>query len=96
MAQDGRVMTRYFDRFEISMTKAEAGAMSHQGPCDDDVDAHLSLPKFVRQFRKINPEDIRAELKGYGAWDKEELADDAQNQARILWIAAGDIKEGNI
>jgi len=70
--------------------------MSHSGPCDDDVDAHLFLPKFRRQFRKIDPEDIRAELKeyGYGAWDAEELADDAKNQARILWIAAGDINEG--
>jgi hypothetical protein len=30
----------------------------------------------------------------YGAWDETELADDAQNKARILWIACCDFRAG--
>ncbi len=36
---------------------------------------------------------LRAELREYGAWDDEQLADDAANWDRIVWIAAGDILE---
>lgn len=51
--------------------------------------------KIRRQLEKINPEDLKRELREYGAWDDEELADHAQNLQRILWIAAGDITERN-
>jgi hypothetical protein len=36
---------------------------------------------------------LSAELKEYGAWDAEELADHEQNLQRILWLASGDITE---
>jgi len=82
-------MTRYFNRFAISMTKAEASAMYHE----DELLAHLALPKFRRQFAKISPDDIRAQLREYDEWDDDELADDGANQERILWITAGDVLE---
>jgi len=46
-------------------------------------------------MKKINPADIAAELKDYGAWDETELADYDANIQRILWIAAGNIREEN-
>lgn len=88
-------MEALFERFVINMTKQQAESASHQGDCDMDVTALLESPNIRRQFKKISPDSIRAELKEYGAWDAEELADDAQNQNRIVWIAAGNIT-GNI
>lgn len=87
-------MTACYNHFALNMTKAEASAMSHRGDCEADVRAHLALPKFRRQFAKIDPDDIRAELKESGAWDAEELADHEENCVRMLWVAACDIREG--
>ena len=84
-------MEALFERFVINMTKAQAESASHPGACDMDVTVLLESPNICRQLKKINPDSIRAELKEYGAWDAEELADDAQNQKRIVWIAADNI-----
>jgi hypothetical protein len=54
----------------------------------------LQNKKIQRQLAAISPETIQQELAEYGAWDKEELKDEKQNQARIIWIAAGNICEG--
>lgn len=59
----------------------------HQGKCDDDVkDAAPS-------FDVDDYEALREHLKGYGAWEDEELEDDQENLERLLWIMAGDIQE---
>lgn len=59
---------------------------SAPGPVDSAVASHVS--------RFEAPEDAtRAYLKAFGAWDAEELADHAANMARLLWIAACDIRE---
>lgn len=79
--------------FSLQMTREQAESASHPGPCDDDVKALADLPKIRRQLDKISPEDIRAELKEYGAWDDIELADDQQNRLRLVWIAAGNIRD---
>ena len=82
-----------FNRFEIKMTKEQAKSASHRGRCDDDVEALLKEPTIARQFKKIDMSDIRAELKEYGCWTDEELANDEDSLNRILWIAAGNIVE---
>lgn len=82
-----------FNRFEIKMTLEQAKSVSHQGQCDEDVKFLSQEKAIARQFKKINPDDIRAELKEYGAWDEIELSDDAENIQRILWIAGCNIKE---
>jgi len=84
-----------FNRFELQMTMAQAESASHQGRCDDDVAALVRVPAIRRQLDNIGPEKIAAELKEYGAWDSDELADDAANRERIVWIAAGDIAENS-
>lgn len=80
----------------LNMTKAQAAGASHPGPCDSDVEALCKVPGIARQLRKIDPATLAKELKEYGAWDSEELADHEANLRRFVWIAAGDIIEGNI
>lgn len=81
-------------RIELQITKAQAANASHQGRCDDDVKALSEAPAIRRQLAKLTPELVRAELKEYGAWDEAELSDHAQNLQRLLWLACGDIKDG--
>jgi len=83
-----------FNRFEIEMTKAQAESASHSGDCDADVIILLRLPKIKSQLKKISDEDLHAELKDSGAWTEAELNDRQTNEKRIIWIAAGDIREG--
>jgi hypothetical protein len=84
-------MHAYFNRFIISMKKTQAAGASHQGQCIDDVRDLLENKSIERQLNKIDPDDIRAELEEYGAWEREELSDNAANRERIIWIAAGNI-----
>lgn len=86
--------TAYFNRFTIDMPREAALDCSHQGACDEDVShwapklkitAHNGMPATCDQIRK--------ELKEYGAWDAEELADDEANLHRIVWCAACNIRD---
>lgn len=78
---------------ELSMTIDDAESGSHQGQCDDDVAELVKLPYIAEQLDKIDPEQIRAGLKEFGAWDAEQLADDYENRKRAVWQAACDIRE---
>jgi hypothetical protein len=86
-------MDAYFNRFTITMTKKQAESASHPGACDSDVAILLNTPSIRRQLDKIPAPDIAEELREYGAWDKAELTDEQANRARIIWIAAGNIRE---
>ena len=79
--------------FSLGLTREDAEAMCHPGPCDAEVSAGSEVPYIAEQLAKLDPEDLRQELEQYGAWDAEELANHAQNLQRILWIAAWDIVE---
>ena len=80
-------------RIELKMTLKQAEMASHQGECDDDVHFLSKLPSIARQLAKIDAGVLRAELEEYGAWDETELANHDQNLQRILWLAAGDIRD---
>lgn len=82
-----------FNRFEIKMTKDQAHTGSHPGPCDNDVEYLLTLPAIKKELKKISDVDLAAELKECGAWDNEQLKDRQENEARIIWLAAGQITE---
>jgi hypothetical protein len=82
-----------FNRFEIEMTKKQAASASHSGACDDDVAALLLIPRIKRQLATIPDDTLAAELQEYGAWDEKELSSRTDNEARIIWLAAGDIVE---
>ena len=84
-----------FERFELRMTRAQAESASQPGKdAAEDVAELLKDRRITRQLDKIGPDPIRAELADYGCWDDDELADDEANRERIVWLAAGDIKEG--
>jgi hypothetical protein len=51
------------------------------------------VPAIAEQLAKLDSGTLSAELKEYGAWDAEELADHDENLQRILWLAARDIHE---
>jgi hypothetical protein len=78
---------------ELQMSLDDAESASHQGQCLDDVRALAQMPHIKTQLDSLDPSEVAKELKGYGAWDDEELADHDENMLRLLWIAAGDIKE---
>lgn len=79
-----------FNRFELELPEDCIEQCDHPGACDDDVE-HWA--KKLQRPDAITPEKLRAELKEYGAWDGEELADDDANWRRIIWLAAGNINE---
>jgi hypothetical protein len=80
----------------LNISKADAAGASHQGQCDADVDALSGKASIARQLAKIDPDTLRADLREYGAWDDDDLADHDQNLQRLLWLACGDIVEGNL
>ena len=81
-------------RIELKLSRAQASSGSHQGACDDDVAELRRGPSIARQLDKIDVELLKGELREYGAWEDEELADHDQNLSRILWLACGDIVDG--
>ena len=83
-------------RIELNITRRQAGTLPPHGQQDAAVEALARDPKIARQLRKIDPAVLKAELVQYGAWSDEELADHQQNLIRYLWIAAGDVREGNV
>ena len=80
---------------ELQLTKKEALRGAHSGDCDGDVKALAKKPHIAKQLKKLDPDLVRRELKEYGAWDGDERKDHAQNLIRLLWIACGDIADGN-
>ena len=51
----------------------------------------MDEPRYRRQLAKLDPDAVRDEMRGYGACDESELADDAMNLVRLFWIACGNI-----
>ena len=82
-------------RIEIEMSFEQAESASHSGSCDDDVLALSNVPAIKKQLENIDIEVLKNELSEFGAWDDKDLMDYEQNIQRILWIAAGDISDGN-
>jgi hypothetical protein len=82
-------------QIELNITKSQAAGASHQGACDESVLALSKEKTIARQLAKIDPAILASELKEYGAWDETELADHDQNLQRLLWLACGDINDGN-
>ena len=84
---------KQYDGFHIALTKPDYERINQPGRSDETVKEILQKKYVARQFTIIDPEDIKDQLKGFGAYTPEELNDTEQNKARIIWIAAGDIQE---
>jgi hypothetical protein len=80
-------------RIELQIELDHANAGHHQGQCDADIERLLTVDYIKAQLDAIPPALLADELREYGAWDQDELADHEQNKARILWLACGDITD---
>ena len=80
-------------RIELQINIDDAHTGHHSGQCDADIDYLLTVDYIRAQLDAINPALLAEELREYGAWSQDELADHEQNKARILWIACGDIAD---
>lgn len=83
-------------RIELCIALPYAQSCAHTGSCDKDVLSLSKLPAIKAQTDRICSTLLTQELKEYGAWDKSELADHAQNIQRLLWIACGDITDREV
>lgn len=87
--------TAYFDRFTLRMTLRDALDVSTPG--QDATEACKDLvrnnPYIDAQLAAIDDQTLVDELREYGAWTLEELADRDANDLRIVWIAGGNIAE---
>lgn len=82
---------------ELAITRADARQGSHQGRCDDDITELRQTPYIAKQLARLDPERVRKTVaEMFGDATPEELADHSANLDRLLWIACGDVVEGNV
>jgi len=81
-----------FNRFELRIPGNAVADIAQPGPADEAVS--YWAPKIDRPER-CTPDALRDELREYGAWDADELADDAANWRRIVWCAACNVAESD-
>ena len=62
--------------------------------CGAQGDASAAVT-YVRDHYGItaSPEDAQDYLRGFGAWDDDELADHDANIDRLIWLAGSDLRE---
>lgn len=83
-------------RIELELDRDDASSGSHSGACDDDIAELRKVPYIAKQLESLDPRLVSDELKEYGAWDESERADYDANLDRLLWLACGDITDGNV
>lgn len=67
----------------------------HPGDCSTDLARLMQIGEIRDELDKINVENLKLELKEYGAWTDEELNNHNDNLVRILWITCCNINERN-
>src|SRR5215216_6469948 len=63
------------------------------GNCDSFIKEFIEIPEIKEELSEIDPENLKTELKEYGAWTNEQLEDHQENLERILWITYCNIIE---
>lgn len=79
--------------FSLTMARSDAESVSGPGPADENVATLTRTPAIASQLDALDPESIRRELRKFGAWEAEELADDDANRERLVWIAGCELRE---
>lgn len=74
----------------LTLTYPQILNMSHQGDCSEDVES--ALPSLAGQTAGWSDDAIRSELREIG-YLLEDLDNRERNIARLVWIAAGELKE---
>ncbi|GAB6119630.1 hypothetical protein [Dysgonomonas termitidis] len=67
----------------------------HPGDCYKDLARLMQIDEVRDELGKIDAENLKLELKEYGAWTDEELNNHNDNLVRILWITCCNINERN-
>jgi hypothetical protein len=80
-------------RIEFQLTREQVMQGHHQGACDDDVAALANDSTITDQLSRVSTDIMALELREYGAWSEEELADRDANIRRLIWLACGDIQD---
>lgn len=81
-----------FNRFQLRLPGEAVNDVAQSG--DNGPAVQKWAPRVRNEWpERATPDAIRAELNEYGAWDAEELADDAANWGRLLWLAAHNISD---
>ncbi len=84
------------NRFQLQIGLDDARSCSQPGKdADEDVTELRRKPYIIEQLDKLDAATVAAELKEYGAWDDEQLADHDENLQRLLWLACGNVAEDN-
>lgn len=78
-------------RIELNLSMDIASKGYHSGACDLDIAELRTMAHIDSQLRAIPQDLLASELREYGAWDSEELANHEDNLNRILWLACGDL-----
>lgn len=82
---------------ELCIRKADARKGYHQGQCDADIAALRQVPYIKAQLEALDPQRVRKTVEEmFGDATPAELADHSSNLDRLLWLACGDIVEGNV
>lgn len=86
-------------RIELAITLDDARSGHHPGQCDDDIAELCRVPYIAEQLACISPDAAREHAREYGRNDyghgPEDINDHAANLAYVLWLACGDIVEGD-
>lgn len=81
-------------RIELAVKLRDAHVCAEPGQDASEAVAELLTANYIAEQLAEIPDDVlRDELSEYGAWDDEQLADRAQNLARLVWLACGDIAD---
>lgn len=83
----------YIDCIDIPDSLAEW--TDHPGDCERDLVKLMQIDEVKTELDKIDKENLKLELKEYGAWTDEELDNHHDNLMRILWITCCNINENN-
>jgi hypothetical protein len=83
-----------FENIEFELPLSVALSCSQPGvDAQDDVWRARQDPRLEEALSQLDPEKVREELLGYGAWDREELESHEANLDRIVWVAACNIRD---
>lgn len=80
-------------KFSITISTEQALECTRPGENSPAVNRLAAVREIAEQLDRIKPEDLAAELLGYGAWSEHELEDYGWNRLRILWLACHDVVE---
>ncbi len=84
-------------RVELQITPTDAAKGHHSGQCDTDIAKLRQVPYIAYQLARINPVSLQLEMREifFDSDEDPECTNHENNLSRVLWIACGDIVEGN-